>query len=671
MIPRGGGGLEAGSPRKGCVSVAISRVGLSNQPSRISLTGDEFDGVNEPEGARAQALDGAFFEAFSSVDQKQKGLIKKAKKESKKQAETLIEKQEADTNSVFYPLFSKDSFTLNQAKLMYEELLYVTSHQLGKRKVGANEISPGELIVYGQEAFGISRDDHKKIYKKVRDRKHYLIPVCFVPKQPPRTFAIVTVVEAKNLEAKDANGLSDPYCMLAILKDTEGRKTSKDGKRNKKIVLREIRDEESVQISKIKMNTLNPVWHEQFSLELRDIKNEILRIDLWDKDDSSVFLDEDNRITAIKGFSGFNRFLKEVAQSTKCDLKSMDDFLGLVEVYMRDIPTDGLEEDFDLEPRTHKSHVQGTLKLKIRLSADQENREPIDDVTLSSPMKFQRRLLKQFLRHDYDQFFNSGEFKNQAWNMQLSDHATYLLKQFTIQGSLTPYQESVVKLEVYSSCIQDVVIPMEPLISLIEFVKSCGKKNELDEYETELFIKSVDDFITYSMALIRRHCLIFPPTGPDQCLRLGQLLLCMLNLYKLPLFKTTYPDRRISRELESELKAGMKEWYSLAIAYNEPLEMSDQARLASLVGVTNSLTVFLNAAKKKYVRLFKPTGVDYYPLVYTELEALLSETVQPTLQDVYDRMKYGLEYQDYGTALFEVYLSLKNFKEKKDVIPEE
>ena len=35
----------------------------------------------------------------------------------------------------------------------------------------------------------------------------------------------------------------------------------------------------------------------------------------------------------------------------------------------------------------------------------------------------------------------------------------------------------------YSSCIQDVVIPMEPLISLIEFVKSCGKKNELDEYE--------------------------------------------------------------------------------------------------------------------------------------------------------------------------------------------
>ena len=34
---------------------------------------------------------------------------------------------------------------------MYTELLYVVSHQLGKRKVGEDEISPGDLIVYGQK----------------------------------------------------------------------------------------------------------------------------------------------------------------------------------------------------------------------------------------------------------------------------------------------------------------------------------------------------------------------------------------------------------------------------------------------------------------------------------------------------------------------------------------
>lgn len=63
-----------------------------------------------------------------------------------------------------------------------------------------------------------------------------------------------------------APGLSDPYCMLGILKDTEGKKLSKDGKRMKKIALTEIRDEQTVQMTRIKMNTLDPVWNEQFSL---------------------------------------------------------------------------------------------------------------------------------------------------------------------------------------------------------------------------------------------------------------------------------------------------------------------------------------------------------------------------------------------------------------------
>ena len=43
--------------------------------------------------------------------------------------------------------------------------------------------------------------------------------------------------------------------------------------------------------------------------------------------------------------------------------------------------------------------------------------------------------------------------------------------------------------------------------------------------QTEVFIKSTDEFLAYSMQLIRRHRLIFPPTGTDQCLRLGNLIL--------------------------------------------------------------------------------------------------------------------------------------------------
>lgn len=40
--------------------------------------------------------------------------------------------------------------------------------------------------------------------------------------------------------------------------------------------------------------------------------------------------------------------------------------------------------------------------------------------------------------------------------------------------------------EVYSNCIQDVTIPIEPLIKLIEFIKSFGKRNDLGDYEVLL-----------------------------------------------------------------------------------------------------------------------------------------------------------------------------------------
>ncbi len=59
-------------------------------------------------------MDGAFFEAFATVDEKQKGSIKKAKQETKRQIETLVGKDQADGYSTFYKLFSKDVFTASQ-----------------------------------------------------------------------------------------------------------------------------------------------------------------------------------------------------------------------------------------------------------------------------------------------------------------------------------------------------------------------------------------------------------------------------------------------------------------------------------------------------------------------------------------------------------------------------
>ena len=40
--------------------------------------------------------------------------------------------------------------------------------------------------------------------------------IIFFPPQPPIIVLNVVVLEAKDLEAKDSDGFSDPYCMLGI-----------------------------------------------------------------------------------------------------------------------------------------------------------------------------------------------------------------------------------------------------------------------------------------------------------------------------------------------------------------------------------------------------------------------------------------------------------------------
>eukprot|EP00794_Sanderia_malayensis_P009157 gene9157-10130_t len=644
-----------GNEKKSCISVAISRVGLPDNLSKISLTEEDATDSGNKENERARFLDGAFFEAFATVDEKQNGSIRKAKQETKKQM--LDDKDMTDGNATFYKLFSKDSFTQDQAKIMYTELLYAVTYRLGKKVFRADDINDGDLFVYGQQALGLTREQHKEIYKEMKDRP------------PPKTFVHVTVVEGKNLEAKDANGLSDPYCMLSVINSKEGSKPSKDGKRVKKIVLRNIRDEDNVKLTRIRMNTLYPVWNEHFEFEVNDIENDVLRVDVWDKDDSSVFLDEDNRVTSIRGFSGLNRFFTQVAQSSKCDSNTMDDFLGIVEISVKDILWTGLDSDFNLEPRSHKSKVQGSLHLKVRLAASKENRTRISEESISTPMKFQRQLLKQFLRHEYEVFFNSEESRTQTWPMRLSDAGNQLFHQFAIHNSLTRFQEAVIKWEVYSRCMHDIAVPMDELIRLIDFLKAHPVAEDLDKEEEEVFIKSIDDFIAYSMELIKKHRSVFPPVSSEQLLRLGQLLLALLSLFKLPLFKNTYPDRRFARELEKELKIGTEEWFKLTKAYHEPIMNSDKATLSSLVYFTNSLVVSLNRARKKYDRLFKPTGVDYYQLAYNHLDKLLMAAVQPALASFTEKIEYDLRYDDFGTVLFELYLALKNFKDKKGYIP--
>ena len=92
----------------------------------------------------------------------------------------------------------------NERDSLYRELIYTIKHKIGRTIDGHSDLNI-DLYKYAQEAFGLSDEEHQRLLSLTNEEK------------PPVVILYVEVKEAKNLEAKDANGFSDPYCMLGVI----------------------------------------------------------------------------------------------------------------------------------------------------------------------------------------------------------------------------------------------------------------------------------------------------------------------------------------------------------------------------------------------------------------------------------------------------------------------
>ena len=93
---------------------------------------------------------------------------------------------------------------LFQLHRLYVEVLYTIENKLGASCPQYSQLS-GDLMRFSQEAFGVNPVLHDHLMSVASEEK------------PPIVILNVIVAEADGLEAKDANGLSDPYCMLGML----------------------------------------------------------------------------------------------------------------------------------------------------------------------------------------------------------------------------------------------------------------------------------------------------------------------------------------------------------------------------------------------------------------------------------------------------------------------
>lgn len=155
----------------------------------------------------AQDTDNSYFETFTALSWKRENQRMSAIRSIESRAEVVpdLERESANEQQQQQQQYDSDIERPDQKEQLYIEVLYTIVNIVGAPAPGGqyNHFKE-EMFQYAQRAFGVTNDRHKRLMNAASEEKPKIIVLS------------VVIQEAEGLEAKDANGFSDPYCMLGI-----------------------------------------------------------------------------------------------------------------------------------------------------------------------------------------------------------------------------------------------------------------------------------------------------------------------------------------------------------------------------------------------------------------------------------------------------------------------
>ncbi|GLH13404.1 uncharacterized protein GBIM_17982 [Gryllus bimaculatus] len=467
--------------------------------------------------------------------------------------------------------------------------------------------------------------------------------------QPPIVVLNVVVMEAEGLEAKDANGFSDPYCMLGIQPGSAGAgpppspspyvlaaaaaaaeggggggcDTPPPSPRPSPAAARALSDSgvetaaerhDAAPHEKLRKHHSLGARVGSFRLSFkrkehgygrerrdRDAHRDSLSVQVpaKDHDDESSVFDAVSKLNEVRGVKGLGRFFKQIAQSARSG--SQDDFLGCVNIPLQEIPSTGLERWYKLEARTQRSNIQGRLRLKLWLSTREDRGNSEEDS--GGELRQQEQLHAVFIEHELARF---------GWDGQLPHVALTILHQHAIQGDMTELRLAMVRWVAYARH---------------------AARRPLHSAE-ECLAESFNIFIDYALQLLRKHRQYFVPHYKITMDRLEYLLRCLGLMSGMKAFWKCCPfNKEIRGEIISALKKGTLEWYEEIHSYHQPVSRNQEQIIHSLIHLIILLIVDLQKGLDYYNILFESTnGVPYFSTVYKQLEKMLAEDVGKELE---------------------------------------
>nr|XP_025840758.1 BAI1-associated protein 3 isoform X2 [Vulpes vulpes] len=587
--------------------------------------------------------------------------------------------------------------TQEEVEMLYEEALYTVLYRAGT--MGPDQVDDQEtLLGYLQQVFGTNPEEYAEAIERVKKAK-------------APTYALkVSVVRAKNLLAKDPNGFSDPYCMLGIL-PASGAPQVPGSHKEQRFSFRKGSKRggplpaKCIQVTEVKSSTLNPVWKENFLFEIEDVSMDQLHLDIWDHDDDVSLVEacrKLNEVIGLKGMSRYDngtfvsprhcacslatwasrwwlprdhrweptaspRYFKQIVKSARANGTAgptddhTDDFLGCLNIPIREVPVAGEDRWFKLEPRSSASRVQGDCQLVLKLITTQR------DTAMSrrgrSGFLSYMLLLGRLLQFEH----RPEERNSSSWRGELSGPAATVLCLHGAQSNLSALQLAVLHWVVSSRHHQTCTLDYGYLLGLLEDIQAHWEEaSSLPQEQEKSLADSFSAFCEFGLRLLRQLRDYFPATNSTAVYRLELLLKCLSKMQVFqPSFEICPFEAELNMDIAAALKKGNHEWYDRLLNTKSPREQPGPQRLAGLVELADAVYEDLQACYGIYASLFHSiVEIDFFTLTFRQLERLVAKEAWVLTEELSPKMSL-----EVASGLFELYLTLADIQRFWSSIP--
>lgn len=331
------------------------------------------------------------------------------------------------------------------------------------------------------------------------------------------------LISATNLPGVDANGKSDPYCILGIFQlsdmELEGATVSKknlEDWQNENIV-------KNIVQSSTKPATRQPQWDEKYEFTLQDPVNEVLVIEVWDSKEVPVSVSE------IRGIKGLGMFIK--------DFRKTDKFIGRAFYCLKNVPFQGEFKSLDLYSHT-MNHRWGKLSVHFSIRTDDV------DKRFGEKVKDHKALLRSIVSHESKEVGQRKGLEGYQvwWAAKLGVVAETLLLAHASFCGLDPLHQLYCRLSVLYDYHRAFKIQPAYLIALINRimkntirVSQSSHDRDGDSVQDECYnqlIQDLQSIMTESMTTMDNHLAIFNTKESEQVDYLKGVLHLIKKLYE-------------------------------------------------------------------------------------------------------------------------------------------